>query len=419
MTTALLEVPDVGAAPPEESPAEPPLPGSAPDFAAGDPPAARLETMRSGRLLGVKIDDPRGRWLVVTAGLHGNEPSGVQAVGRVVAALEASGERLPGAFVAYAGNLGALEAKKRYLDRDLNRAWSETNLARVWAGGRKFREDAELAELERELSTALDGAHGRVFLLDLHSTSGEGPPFAVLDDSLPNRRFALEFPVPLVLGLEEELAGTMVFHWTAQGITCLAFEGGQHDDPRSIDRSEAAIWIALAASGLLPKSLRAKADDARRLLASSRGEAPQLVEVLYRHRISAEDRFRMKPGYASFASVAEGEELASDREGAVRSPQTARILMPLYQPLGDDGFFLAVPVPRFWFELSATLRRMRIDRVLRFLPGIRPFGDRPDTFLVSRRIARWFVCELFHLLGYKRLDRGPKHFLFAKRSEGL
>ena len=356
---------------------------------------------------------------MVVAGLHGNEPAGVEAVKRVFAALDASAERLPGAFVAFAGNLGALAAKKRYLDRDLNRAWHEQNLARVWAGGRKGREDEELAELERELSTALAGAHGRVFLLDLHTTSGDGPPFAVLDDSLPNRRFALSFPVPLVLGLEEELRGTMVFHWTAQGITCVAFEGGQHDDPRSIDRNEAAIWIALEASGLLPKSLKARAEAARALLRQSRGEAPQLVEVLYRHRISAADRFRMKPGYKSFAAVEEGEELADDQQGAVRSPQSARILMPLYQPLGDDGFFLAVPVPRFWFELSATLRRLRLDRFLALMPGIRPFGDRPDTFLVSRRVARLFVPELFHLLGFKRVDHGPRHLLYTRRTEGL
>jgi succinylglutamate desuccinylase len=388
-----------------------PAPAAAPRAAAAAP--------SPGRVLGRRIDEPAGRWLVIVAGIHGNEPAGVEAVRRVFAALEASGERLPGAFVAFAGNLGALAAKKRYLDRDLNRAWHEANLARVWAGGRKSREDEELAELEHELSTTLAGAHGRVFLLDLHTTSGDGPPFAVLDDSLPNRRFALAFPVPLVLGLEEELAGTMVFHWTAQAITCVAFEGGQHDDPRSIDRNEAAVWIALDAASLLPKSLRGRAEAARELLRASRGEAPQLVEVLYRHRISADDRFRMKPGYKSFAAVAEGEELAADQKGAVRSPQSARILMPLYQPQGDDGFFLAVPVPRFWFELSATLRRLRLDRFLAHLPGIRPYDDRPDTFLVSRRVARAFVPELFHLLGYKRVDHGPRHYLFARRTEGL
>jgi hypothetical protein len=371
------------------------------------------------RRLGRRIDDPAGRWLVVVAGIHGNEPAGVAAVARVFAALEASGERLPGAFVAFGGNLGALAEKRRYLDRDLNRAWSESNLARVWAGGRKSREDAELAELERELSTTLAAAKGRVFLLDLHTTSGDGPPFAVLDDSLPNRRFALAFPVPLVLGLEEELAGTMVFHWTAQGITWLAFEGGQHDDPRSVDRSEAAIWIALDAAGLVPRPLRARVEAARELLRASRGEAPQLVEVLYRHKIDESHRFRMKPGYKSFESVVEGEELAHDKSGTVRSPRAARLLMPLYQPQGEDGFFLAVPVPRFWFELSATLRRLRADRLLRILPGVRPFADRPETFLVSRRVARAFVPPLFHLLGYKRLDHGPRHYVFTRRAEGL
>jgi succinylglutamate desuccinylase len=382
-------------------------------------PRAAAGGVALGRVLGQKLDEPTGKWLVVVAGIHGNEPAGVEAVQRVFRALEASGEALAGAFVAFAGNLGALAAKQRYLDRDLNRAWRDVNLARVWAGGRQSREDQELAELEHELSSALAGAHGRVFVLDLHTTSGDGPPFAVLDDSLPNRRFALAFPVPLVLGLEEELAGTMVFHWTAHGYISLAFEGGQHDDPRSVDRSEAAVWIALDAAGLLPKSLRGKAEVARELLRASRGEAPQLVEVLYRHRIEASDRFRMKPGYRSFEPVEEGQELAVDQKGAVRSPKTARLLMPLYQPQGDDGFFLAVPVPRFWFELSATLRRLRADRLLRWLPGVRPYADRPDTFLVSRRIARAFVPELFHLLGYKRLDHGARHYVFTRRAEGL
>jgi succinylglutamate desuccinylase len=372
-----------------------------------------------GRILGRRLDRPEGQWLVVVAGIHGNEPAGVDAVGRVFAALDASGERLPGAFVAYAGNLGALAAHRRYLDRDLNRAWSAANLARIWAGSRKSREDAELAELERELSGALAGAHGRVFVLDLHTTSGEGPPFAVLDDALPNRRFARAFPVPLVLGLEEELEGTMVFHWTAQGSTCVAFEGGQHDDPRSVDRCEAAVWIALEAAGLLPRALCGRAEAARELLRASRGEAPPMVEVLYRHKIAPADEFRMRPGYASFESVGAGELLATDRGGPVRAPRAARILMPLYQPLGDDGFFLAVPVPRFWFELSALLRRLRADKLLRLVPGVRRYADRPDTFLVSRRVARWLVPELFHLLGYKRLDHGARHYVFTRRAEGL
>jgi hypothetical protein len=371
------------------------------------------------RQLGRRIDRPEGPRLVCVAGLHGNEPAGVAALTRVFAALDAAGERLGGGLVAFAGNLGALAQGRRYLDRDLNRMWRSRTLEKVRGGARETREDDELAALDAALAAALAEPHGRVFLLDLHTTSGSGPAFAVLDDALPNRRFALAFPVPLVLGLEEELVGTMVFDLSARGVTALAFEGGRHDDPASVDRCEAAVWIALDAAGVLPRALRARAEAGRKLLRACRGETPQLVEVLYRHRITREDRFRMRPGFASFDPVTEGQPLATDRRGEVTSPRDGRLLMPLYQPLGDDGFFVARPVARFWFELSATLRRLRVEGALRLLPGIGRHPRAADSFVVHRRVERWLVRDLFHLLGYRRVDSGPQHVVYTRRPEGL
>jgi succinylglutamate desuccinylase len=359
-----------------------------------------------------------GPWLICVAGIHGNEPSGLSALERVFAAIEASGERLAGGFVAFAGNLGALAAGRRYLDRDLNRLWSAEALERLRAGvPAGCAEERELDELHDELASALAEARGRVHLLDLHSTSGRGPAFAVLDDALPNRRFALELPVPLVLGLEEELVGTMVFHWTARGVRCVAFEGGQHDDPASVDRSEAAVWIALDATGILPPALRGRAEAGRRLLRSGRNGTPQLVEVVYRHRIAPADRFRMAPGFASFDAVEAGQPLATDARGTVAAPRRGRLLMPLYQPQGEDGFFVAVPVGRIGFELSALLRRLRIDRVLPHLPGVSRHPRERDTLVVNRLIARWAVREVFRLLGYQRVEKGRWRVVYRRRVE--
>ncbi|MFN7942129.1 MAG: succinylglutamate desuccinylase/aspartoacylase family protein [Thermoanaerobaculia bacterium] len=370
------------------------------------------------RVLGRRADDPAGPWLVCVAGLHGNEPAGVEAIRRVLATLDATAEPLAGAFVALAGNRAALAAGRRYLDRDLNRAWREPRLGELRAGATpRDREERELAELDRELGSALDAARGRVFFLDLHTTSGGGAPFAVLDDALPNRRFALHFPVPLVLGLEEELGGTLVFHLTARGVTCVAFEGGQHRDPESVDRCEAAVWLALEAAGVLPKALKSRAEEARRRLRASRGEVPHLVEVLYRHRITPTEQFRMRPGFASFQRVGAGQILAEDARGGVTSPRRGLILMPLYQPQGDDGFFLAVPVQRFWFELSATMRRLRADRILPWLPGIRRHPVLADSFMVDRRLARWLMREVFHLLGYRRAEADGRYVIYRRRSD--
>jgi len=209
----------------------------------------------------------------------------------------------------------------------------------------------------------------------------------------------------------------MVFHWTARGVTCIAFEAGQHTDPASVDRSEAAIWLALAATGLLPPALSARAAAARRLLRDNRGEGPHLVEVVYRHRITAADDFRMNPGYRSFDRVRAGQALATDARGVVTSPASGRLLMPLYQPQGEDGFFLAQRVARFWFELSGIVRRLRFDRLLLRLPGIRRHAEMPDVLVVNRIVARWAVRELFHLLGYKRLEKKRWFVLYRRRAE--
>jgi succinylglutamate desuccinylase len=86
-----------------------------PETAAASPAVAPASR---GRLLGRRIDESSGRWLVVVAGIHGNEPAGVAAVERVFAALDASRERLPGAFIASpATSPGRWQA---LVDRDLN-----------------------------------------------------------------------------------------------------------------------------------------------------------------------------------------------------------------------------------------------------------------------------------------------------------
>jgi succinylglutamate desuccinylase len=48
----------------------------------------------------------------------------------------------------------------------------------------------------------------------------------------------------------------------------------------------------------------------------------------------------MKPGYVNFQKINRGETLAVSQEGDVQSPSDGLILMPKYQPQGDDGFFI-------------------------------------------------------------------------------
>jgi succinylglutamate desuccinylase len=262
----------------------------------------------------------------------------------------------------------------------------------------------------------LAGAAGRVHVLDLHTTSAPGPAFAVLDDSLANRAFALGLGVPLVLGLEEELDGPLLHDLVGRGVVGAGFESGQHDDPASVDAAAAAVWAALEASGVLAPGSRPEVAAARRLLAAGASGLPRVTEVVYRHPVAAGDGFAMAPGFLGFDPVRAGQAVARDRGGPVTTPRRGRLLMPLYQSQGEDGYFLVRAVHPAWLRLSAALRRLRLERWLHLLPGVRRHPERPGAFVVDRKVARWLALEVFHLLGFRRHGAG-RELVVSRRAD--
>ena len=55
----------------------------------------------------------------------------------------------------------------------------------------------------------------------------------------------------------------------------------------------------------------------------------------------------MKPGYKNFQKISKGEVLAEDRNGHIVSQYNGRILMPLYQKQGEEGFFIIKEIKDF------------------------------------------------------------------------
>ena len=307
------------------------------------------------RRLGRYTTGRPGPTVVVCGGLHGNEPAGALAVRRVLERLERDRPPLRGELSAVAGNLAALAAGRRYLAVDLNRIWQPDRLRAVREGGPRNPEEEELRAL-LEFFDGLSENGPRIFL-DLHTTSGEGPPFTIMSDTLRNRRIAFALPTTVILGLAETVDGTLLEYLTGRGHTALVVEAGQHDAAASVAIHEAVVWMGLTAAGALtPREVPDFAAHRARLRDASRGQ-PRVVELRHRHPVDANDGFRMEPGYRGLQPVAQGELLGRDRRGEVRAPQRGRILLPLYQELGDNGFYLVRRVSRVWLSLSALVRR--------------------------------------------------------------
>jgi len=377
------------------------------------------ETPRRERFLG-SYGDESGPLVVVIGGIHGNEPGGVLAAERVLARLRETRPRMRGRVVCVVGNLGALHGADRYRSQDLIRMWSEESLARS-ATSDPEDDDAEMRE-QRELLAFFAGVSlasvEDVVVLDLHSSSADGPPFSIMADTLQNRRIGFGLPIPVILGLEENLDGTLLGHFARKGYVALAVEGGRHEDEKTAEHLEAAIWLSLVSAGALKPADVPELEAHRASLLAVGAGLPRVIETCYRHALEEGHRFRMEPGFTTFHRVNKGQLLAHDDGGPVRSPDKGLVMLPLYQGQGSDGFFIGREVGWVWLWLSAVLRKIRVEALLLCLPGVGHDPTAPHSLLVDLRVARWLAPSLFNLLGYRGRRRDGAHMCFTRRREG-
>jgi len=358
-----------------------------------------------------------GPMLVCVGGLHGNEPAGVHAIRRVADELQRRKWLVRGDFVGLAGNRAALERGVRFVGQDLNRAWIPERVDRLrrepppqWEP-----EASEQLDLLDAFDAVARRARGRMCVLDLHTTSGPGGIFSVFGDALPQRDFAQRFPVPMVLGLEELVEGTLIQYLSDRGMVAVTVETGRHDAPEAIDRGEAAVWIAMGALDVLSAGAQERVAAAERELRRASAGLPSVLEMRHRHAVAPADGFRMAPGFRNFDRVVRGDRIAWDESGEIRVPETARLLMPLYQDQGEDGFFLVRRFSPLWMRVSRWLRLARADRLARRLPGVRSVPGDPEAVSVDRRVARFFARQLFHLLGFRRVEEAGHRLVMRRR----
>lgn len=372
------------------------------------------------RVLGTYGRQVKGTSLICIGGIHGNEPAGALALKRVLESLHERQPPFRGELVALSGNLRGLQNRRRYLHRDLNRMWSPERIGLLRERGRAVAEtpeDYEQLELMEEIDAALERRTANAVFLDLHTTSSEGAPFAIISDTLTNRSLAMRLGVPLILGLEESIEGTLLNYINELGHAAIGFEAGQHDSPSSIRNHEAAIWLTLVATGCISARDVPDYDELRPHLIKASMGLPQVLELRYRHAITEADQFSMDSGYTNFYPVSKGQPIAKDCRGLVRVPEDGLLFMPLYQKLGEDGFFLVREVKPVWLHIAALARRLRLDKLLHLMPGVSRLPEDPAKLVIDTRVARWFALEICHLLGFRHHSSQNGYLVVSRRRQ--
>lgn len=354
-----------------------------------------------------------GPVVVFFGGIHGNEKAGNIAINKVLNNLNE--DKINGTIYGISGNIKALKANKRFIDNDLNRLWTKTQIKNLFQNPNLQNESVEQLEIYELLQNIIAFHQGPFYFIDFHTTSSKTIPFITINDALINRKFSSFFPVPKVLGIEEYLSGPLLSYINELGYVSLGFESGQHTDEVSIANSVAFIYLTLV------YTLALNVDDLKDFsnyvhqLKTAAQHNKTTYEVTYRHKIEDGEIFKMKPGFKSFELVDKHTEIAISNQKTIKLNNKETLFMPLYQEIGEDGYYLIKPISAFILRCSAALRRFKFDNLLVCLPGVSWFDKPNGVILVNLKTAKFLAKKLFHLLGYRSRQISENHLKLTNR----
>ena len=351
-----------------------------------------------------------GPTIVFFGGIHGNEPAGVFGLKSVLNKLDK--KNVNGNIYAISGNLRALKEGKRYINKDLNRIWTEEELNSTLESHSLVSEHKEQLEIYNLLQDIILKNKGPFYFIDLHTTSSKTLPFITINDAIINRKFSQQFPVPIVLGIEEYLQGPLLSYINTLGYVSLGFESGQHDNKKAILNNIAFINLALEYSNVVRRINKNKHHD---FLKSASQNLAKNFEVIYLHRIKDSDVFEILPAFKSFEAIKKGTLIALHNGQEISSKHTGHIFMPLYQKSGNEGFFLIRKIPPFFLKLSIILRDIKADKIFTLMPGISWHNKEKGILKVNLKIAKYYAKSIFHLLGYRSKQADKTHLFVTNR----
>ncbi len=291
------------------------------------------------RIVGNYHSGEKGKTIIFMCGIHGNELSGKKALQKVFNYLEEKSIEISGNIIGIQGNLKAIEKKERFIDIDLNRIWKQKIINQIKTG--KLNDKHEYKELKKihEILGVIMKKKKKenIIIIDLHNTSSVNGLFTIINNK-NDQKIASAIKIPIITKLFSKVKGSFSEYYNSKNISSIVFEGGSIGDPASIYNHERGIFKILEKCRILKKEDVPKSTPKK--LTEKQENNYKTYKVKYIHKISELDNFIMKPNVTNFQKIKKGDLIGFDRKGKIYSQFNGKVLMPLYQEQGNEGFYI-------------------------------------------------------------------------------
>jgi len=258
--------------------------------------------------------------------MHGDEPCGANAIGRMARAFENGELQAPkGTVFLIHANLEATSKGRRCTadGDDLNRLWNfaflETLRPEAW--GYEHHRALALRPILGELDV----------FLDIHSAGTATPAFGVSNGENPIDEIAMRLGISFLVQSWYGLADKVIIGFLKlAGVPALSVECGSHDDPEVDEKAYRIAMRFLRATGAIDASDEIATNPVRTL---------RIVETITK----PSDEFRFGAAWTGFQRLEPGTVVGRDRLTEIRVSRPCFAVLPNEKvEVGDDVIYLAV-----------------------------------------------------------------------------
>lgn len=250
---------------------------------------------------------------VILAGVHGDEPCGLEAFTKIIPTLQIGAGKV---FFIY-GNPRAIQASSRFTETNLNRMFKPDKLL---SSPEKRSYEYQRAQFLKEFLNQAEA------MLDIHASSNpNSQKFLICESNSNSITKFLPFDL-LVSGFDTVEPGGTDYYMNSIGKMGICAECGYAGDATSTSIAEEVITAFLKARGHISGNLQSR---------------PQISIKIYQLYLAETNNFTLSRKFSDFEKVAKGEVLGIDGDKEVKAPVDSIILFPhSTDSVGSEAFLL-------------------------------------------------------------------------------
>ncbi len=355
--------------------------------------------------------DPYCPTLLFFCCIHGNEKAGYEALNDFLRHISKYKAYINANVYGIFGNQEAFVQGHRFIDKDLNRIWTKSHI-KASSRNQKVTEYHELIDIYKHLYSILSRSKGRVYGIDLHTTSGPTKPFIVMNDALNNRAFVRNLGYPVIFNVETFIEGSLLNLLNDLGHVSMAFEGGEHYSKDSVKELKIFCYKILFHSGAMSSEKLKRIGISEKYFIS---RPAKYFEMVFRQDLKPTDEFEMTGNYFNFQKLKKGERIAVLNGKSILSPRGYQIFMPLYQKKGEDGFFYVKYMSTLKLKVARILRNLHAEKALTILPGVNRVNF--YTLSIAKPIIKFIPNRLLFAFGYRKSIEVDEQLIYFTKQE--